>query len=173
MKVVVVPYDPEWREMFLAESRVLENLLRPNAVNIHHIWSTSISTICAKPIIDMLIEARSLSKVDARNPEMATEGYEAKGEYGIAGRRYFRKDNPAGVRTHQVHVFKSGSADVNRHLAFRDYMLAHHQEALRYSELKVALAKAHPDDIHAYMDGKDSLIKEVERRALSWVTSRV
>ena len=92
---------------------------------------------------------------------MATQGYEAKGEYGIAGRRYFRKDNRAGIRTHQVHVFVSGSPDVIRHLAFRDYLRAHCQKALQYSKLKVALAKAHPNDIHAYMDGKDALIKEI------------
>ena len=52
MKVVVVPHDPKWREMFVAEARVLENLLSPNAADIHHIGSTSIATICAKPIID-------------------------------------------------------------------------------------------------------------------------
>ena len=75
------------------------------------------------------------------------------------------------MRTHQVHVFEFGSPDVTRHLAFRDYMRAHDQEALRYSALKIALARAHPNDIDAYMDGKDALIKDVERKALAWYVS--
>jgi GrpB-like predicted nucleotidyltransferase (UPF0157 family) len=51
-------------------------------------------------------------------------------------------------------------------------MRAHRPEALRYSELKIALAKAHPDNIDDYMDGKNALIQEVERKSLIWRGSR-
>ena len=103
---------------------------------------------------------------------MESRGYEGKGEYGIPGRRYFRKDNREGVRTHHVHAFEAGSAEAERHLAFRDYMLAHPSEAQRYSELKRRLAEEHPQSMDGYIDGKDGFIKEIDRRAARWRASQ-
>jgi GrpB-like predicted nucleotidyltransferase (UPF0157 family) len=103
---------------------------------------------------------------------MRAIGYEAMGEFGIPGRRYFRRDSAAGVRTHQIHAFAAGSTHIRRHLAFRDYLRAHPAIAEAYSHLKQKLAVAHPDDIYAYMDGKDPFIKEVEQKALAWDSSQ-
>ncbi|MBA2502358.1 MAG: GrpB family protein, partial [Pyrinomonadaceae bacterium] len=68
--------------------------------------------------------------------------------------------------------FEAGSAEVERHLAFRDYMIAHRGDAQRYSELKRKLAEEHPQSIDGYMDGKDGFIKEIARRAAQWRTSQ-
>jgi GrpB-like predicted nucleotidyltransferase (UPF0157 family) len=95
-------------------------------------------------------------------------GYEAMGEFGIAGRRYFRLDDSDGTRTHQIHAFEAGVPNVVRHLAFRDYMRAHPSIAEEYGALKERLANAHPRDMAAYNDGKDAFVKEHERRALLW-----
>lgn len=94
------------------------------------------------------------------------------GEYGIPGRRYFRKHNQEGIRTHNIHTFEAGSAEVERHLAFRDYMIAHPGDARRYSELKMRLADEHPQSMDGYMDGKDGFIKEIDRMAAQWRTSQ-
>ena len=91
------------------------------------------------------------------------------GEFGIAGRRYFRRDNADGDRTHQVHTFQSGSPHIQRHLAFRDFMRAHPKLANQYADLKRSLAEAHPHDMVAYMGGKDAFIKKMEAKALTWV----
>ena len=99
---------------------------------------------------------------------MGDLGYEAMGEYGIPGRRYFRKHNAMGVRSHHVHVFEVGSAQIDRHLAFRDYMRTHPHDARAYSDLKRQLAKAHPTDIEAYMDGKDAFIQAMDVKAAEW-----
>jgi GrpB-like predicted nucleotidyltransferase (UPF0157 family) len=90
------------------------------------------------------------------------------GEFGIPGRRYFRRDDHTGLRTHNVHAFRHDSPHVARHLAFRDFMRAHPELARRYSDLKRALAEQHPHDIEAYMDGKDGFVKDIEARALAW-----
>ena len=55
-------------------------------------------------------------------------------------------------------------------MAFRDYLRAHDDVAAAYATLKRRLALAHPDDMTAYMDGKDVFIKEVESRALAWLS---
>lgn len=170
-KVEVVPHDPRWRESFEAEAGQIAAALGESVVAVHHIGSTSIPDIYAKPIIDLLVEVRDIGEVDGRGAAMEALGYEVMGEFGMPGRRYFRKDGPGGTRTHHVHVFGAGSDEVERHLAFRDYMVAHPADARRYGELKRQLAEAHPDDADAYMDGKDGFIQEMDRRAAQWRAS--
>ena len=135
MRIVeVVPYAPEWQETFEVESQSIADALGDDVVDIHHIGSTAIPKIYAKPIIDLLVVVKDIVEVDAQNSAMQVIGYKAKGEYGIPERRYFCKSSPAGARTHHAHVYEAGSSQVVRHLAFRDYMIAHPEEAQRYSE---------------------------------------
>jgi GrpB-like predicted nucleotidyltransferase (UPF0157 family) len=171
-RVEVVPHDPRWREAFEAEAKQVAAALGENVVAIHHIGSTAIPDIYAKPVVDFLVEVRDITEVDGRSPSMESLGYEVMGEYGIHGRRYFRKDNREGIRTHHIHAFEAGSAEVERHLSFRDYMLAHPADAQRYSELKRRLAEEHPQNFDGYMDGKDGFIKEIDRRAAQWRASQ-
>src|SRR5687768_18467805 len=147
MRVEVVPHGPLWREAFEAEARLVASALGDNVAAVHHVGSTAIPGIYAKPVIDLLVEVSDIEGVDARSPAMESLGYEVMGEYGIPGRRYFRRDGPGGTRTHQIHAFKAGSPEVIRHLAFRDYMIAHPTDAQRYSELKRKLAEDHPDSM--------------------------
>lgn len=168
MRVEVVPHDPRWRDAFEAEAKHVAAALGENVVAVHHIGSTAIPNIFAKPVLDMLVEVRDIAEVDGRRSAMESLGYEVMGEFGIPGRRYFRKDSREGVRTHHVHTFEAGSAEVERHLAFRDYMTAHPVEAQAYSDLKRRLAEEHPQSIDGYMDGKDGFVKEMDRRAARW-----
>ncbi|MGL5878509.1 MAG: GrpB family protein [Xenococcaceae cyanobacterium] len=170
-KVEVLPHDPNWQHKFESESKLVIQALGENVVMVHHIGSTAIPKIYAKPIVDMLVEVNDITQVDKYNSAMEALGYEVMGEFGISGRRYFRKDNKMGVRTHHVHIFEVNSKEVERHLAFRDYMVAHPEDAQKYSELKRRLAKQYPNDINGYMDGKDGFIKEMESLALEWRNS--
>lgn len=172
MQVEVVPHDPLWRDAFEAEAKQVADALGENVVAVRHIGSTAIPGIYAKPIIDLLVEVGDIAEVDGRSAAMESLGYEVMGEYGIPGRRYFRKDNQAGIRTHHIHAFESGSAEAERHLAFRDYMLAHPADAREYSELKRRLAREHPQNMDGYIDGKDGFIKEMDERAARWRASQ-
>lgn len=168
MKVEVVPHDPTWRSKFEAEAKLILSALGDNIVDIHHIGSTSIPTIYAKPIIDILVQVKDIAKVDEQSSAMTALAYQNMGEFGLPGRRFFRKHNEEGIRTHHVHFFKINVAEVQRHLAFRDYMIAHPEDAIKYSDLKRKLAKQYPNDIEAYVNGKDGFIKEMERKAIEW-----
>ena len=170
-RVEVVPHDPRWRDAFEAEAKRVAAALGENVVAVHHIGSTAIPNIYAKPVLDLLVEVRDIDEVDGRGSAMGSLGYEVMGEYGIPGRRYFRKETPEGVRTHHVHAFEAGSPEAARHLAFRDYMIAHPAEAQRYGELKRRLAEQHRQSPEGYMDGKDGFIKEMDRRAARWRNS--
>ena len=167
-QVTVIPYDPQWPASFERSAREVKAALGDNLLVIHHIGSTSIPGIHAKPIIDMLAVASDLRGIDDYADRMGRIGYEGMGEFGISGRRYFRRDNSAGVRTEQVHVFAMESPHVSRHLAFRDFLRSHPKLAQEYSQLKQRLAAAYPLNIEAYMDGKDPFIRQAEAKALEW-----
>lgn len=119
-------------------------------------------------MIDMLAVVTSVERLDERTPEFESLGYEVMGEFGMPGRRYFRKNSPVGERTHQIHAFQAGSADVDRHLAFRDYLRADHKFARQYATLKSRLAEQYPSDMAAYTEGKNGFIRNVEARAATW-----
>jgi GrpB-like predicted nucleotidyltransferase (UPF0157 family) len=170
MKVEVLSHDPRWRHDFEKEKSLITVALGQNLVEMYHIGSTSIPGIFAKPTIDILLEVNSFEYLETEPSPLARIGYEAMGEFGIPGRQYFRKTNAQGVRTHHVHAFESGHPGIARHLAFRDYLVAHPAEAQTYSTLKQVLANEYPNDIQSYMDGKDAFIKEIEARALTWKT---
>lgn len=170
MDVRVVPYDPTWVLAFADEAGDIRSALQHEEMEVHHMGSTAIPGMFAKPIIDILLIVPGLELLDAKVASMTALGYEAMGEFGSAGRRYFRKDAPNGLRTHQVHAFEAGSAGARRHLAFRDYMRSHPEAAQEYSILKQRLAIECALSIQDYMDGKDSFVKHHESLALEWLS---
>ena len=125
--------------------------------------------LCAKPIIDILMGVQALDPLDQLAPQMEALGYEVMGAFGMPGRRYFRKDNAQGRRTHQVHAFELTSPHLARHLAFRDYLRAHSEVATAYGALKRSLQGQTSE---AYMDGKDPFIQRVEQDALTWALTQ-
>jgi GrpB-like predicted nucleotidyltransferase (UPF0157 family) len=171
-QVVVVPFDSAWSAAFAQAARDVQAALGGALVEMFHIGSTAIPKIHAKPVIDLLAVVNDLAAADAGAPAMRALGYEVMGEFGIAGRRYFRRNNKAGMRTHQVHAFARGSPHIERHLAFRDFLRAHPALASEYGELKQQLAAVYANDIDAYCDGKDNFIQQVQAQALAWRQAR-
>lgn len=167
-RVVVSAYDTRWPAEFEAEARRLNATLGEVAVAIDHIGSTAVPDLVAKPIIDILLAVTGLQQLDDATPGMCELGYAAMGEFGIVGRRFFRKLDDDGQPSHHVHAFAVGTLGYERHLAFRDYLRAHPGVANRYGELKRHLAAQHPGDPSAYTDGKSALVKAIEADALNW-----
>jgi GrpB-like predicted nucleotidyltransferase (UPF0157 family) len=168
--VEVVPHDPSWKEAYYEEALNVLDVLGPELLEIHHVGSTSIPGIYAKPIIDILAGASKIEAIDLYNDAMARIGYQARGEFGLPGRRFFVKGVPK--RTHNLHIFTAGTPEMIRHLHFRDYMIAHPEDAHKYSELKKKLAIEYEGDIEGYCDGKDAFVKDMERKAIAWAKDR-
>jgi len=167
MNVVVTEHSENWNQKFFEESQKIKDIFSNELIEIHHIGSTSVPGLKAKPIIDTMPVVKDIKKIDLFNEQMTSLGYECMGEFGMKGRRYFRKGGEN--RTHQVHVFQGDNEeDITRHLAVRDYLRTHPDEVNRYGDLKESLAKQFPRDIEAYMDGKDAFVKDLERKALHW-----
>ncbi len=166
--IVLAPHSAAWAEAFEREASAVLDALSDVSIEVHHIGSTAIPGIVAKPVIDMLGIVPAVEALDVRARRLAVLGYEALGEFGIPGRRYFRKNAPDRVRTHQLHAFAVGSPEIQRHLDFRDYLRAFPKEAAAYSALKQGLAARCGSDMKAYGDGKTDFVRAVERRAAAW-----
>ncbi|HAQ08666.1 MAG TPA: hypothetical protein DCR24_14570 [Bacillus bacterium] len=166
-RVEVVPYSSEWLELFSNEKVILEAIFKAADANIHHIGSTSVPGLSAKPIIDILLAAEKLEDVEEATPQLEAEGYEAKGENGIIGRRYFQKSDN-GIRKVHLHAFEKGSHDLYRHLVFRDFLREHPEEAKRYAEVKEKAAREYEFDIESYIAEKSPIVKVLEEKAMRW-----
>lgn len=165
-KVEVVPYDPAWPAVFKGESKLIKSALGRNCMAIFHIGSTAVPGMMAKPVIDILVAVKDLAQVDACAEKMADLGYEALGEYGIEGRRFFRKGGQQP--THHVHIFENtNQAEIQRHLAVVEYLSTHEKRREEYAELKTYLATAYPKDIDGYMEGKSYFLSQLEKEALN------
>lgn len=166
-KVEVVDYDPAWPEQYAAETAVLRQVFGDEIAAIHHVGSTAVPNLRAKPIIDILIEVHDITCVAAYNDAMRALGYAPRGEYGLPGRRYFPKEID-GKRLVHVHIWQRGDPEVARHLIFRDYLRSHPDEARAYANFKAGLAAQFPESMNDYVAGKDQFVKDLEQRALAW-----
>ena len=124
----------------------------PDAImTVHHIGSTAVLGLAAKPVIDLLGETGSLAMTDAARPALEALCYRWRGENGVVGRRYFTMDDPeTGQRAVHLHVHAVNDPMIAWHLAFRDRLRADRVVAAAYEGEKRRCAALHPDDSAAY-----------------------
>jgi len=162
----VVESSDRWPEMYEYEAKRLRRVLGDQIVRIHHIGSTSVPGLAAKPIIDILLEVRSVEALDGYADDMRRLGYEPRGEFGIPGRRYYPKGGDR--RTHHVHAFTADDPHVFRHLAFRDYLRIHPESAAAYADVKRQAAAAHATDPDGYVAYKHAFVERIVEEAVHW-----
>lgn len=162
--ITVVPYNPLWPTLFAEEANHIKEALGENYIEIHHIGSTSVPGLAAKPVIDILVGVRDLRGIDCKaTDKIVALGYEDKAEYGIPLRRFFYKQNP--IRTHNVHMYEQGYPEIERHLKFRDWLRTHEADQRAYAALKQQLALQYPRDIIRYGMGKEAFVHHIEALA--------
>jgi GrpB-like predicted nucleotidyltransferase (UPF0157 family) len=169
LTVELVPHSKQWAKMAASETLRLKAALGNVLVAVHHIGSTAVPAIKAKPIVDLLPVVRDLAGLDAKEGAIRALGYRWFGELGLPGRRYCYAVDPAtGKRTFQLHCYAQDDPQIARHLAFRDYLIAHATLAEEYEAEKVRAASVRSDDVNAYNAEKNDWIKRVEKDALAW-----
>ena len=166
--IVLAEHDQAWAVDFDHEADAIRSALGDLEIAVHHIGSTSVAGLAAKPVIDILVVVSDLAALDAHGNRLTLLGYEARGEFGVSGRRFYQKTMPNGVRTHQIHAYAASDAAIQAHLDFRDYLRAHPATADAYARLKAQLAELCGSDIEAYAVGKTAFVRDVERRAALW-----
>lgn len=164
-KVQVTQYNKNWPLMYEEEAEKLRKIFGSEIIEIYHIGSTSVNGLIAKPIIDIMPVVKDVKQVDDFNTAMIDIGYEPKGENGLSSRRFFQKGGDE--RTHHVHIYEMGDAEIERHLAFRNYLRTHPYTVKKYGSLKKELSQRFPNDIEAYINGKEKLVSEIEKKAIN------
>ena len=168
--LIIVDYDSQWPQRFEAERLRLQNALGDYALSIEHMGSTSVPGLAAKPVIDITVGVASLALADRYCLEpIQALGYEYVPQFEdvMPRRRYFRRSDATGMRTHQIHLWEITDSEYERHIVFRDYLRAHPHEAQAYAEVKRRLAKLY-DSVNDYADAKSEFIKPCEQRAFAW-----
>ena len=157
-KVTVVPYDPQWPQAFAAIRQQVEAVLGEGILGIHHVGSTSVPGLSAKPIIDLDVEIRDMSVFDVVRDGLAAIGYEHEGDLGIPGREAFRYEGKEHLMKHHLYVCPADSMELKRHLTFRDYLRTHPEAVEAYSQIKEEAVRLFPEDIDGYIAHKGAYI---------------
>ena len=159
--VVVEPYNEAWKEDFAAIRGELEGALGDLALRIEHVGSTSVPGLSAKPVIDIDVVIRDRSQLPDVVSAMASIGYHHEGDLGIPGREAFKYEGKEHLRNHHLYVCAQDSAELKRHVAFRDYLLSHPEAVAEYSRVKEEGAALYPYDIDKYIEHKTPLIRGI------------
>ena len=165
-KIIIVPYDPEWPELFKQLGSALRNALGDVALRIDHIGSTSVPGLAAKPIIDVQISVSSLEPVDPFRIPLESLGFVWRSNNPELTKRYFR-EKPGERRTH-IHVRRIGSFSQQFPLLWRDYMRTHPEELQPYADMKYRLAERYEMHREDYTIAKVPFVWAVVRKADQW-----
>ncbi|MGI9391757.1 MAG: GrpB family protein [Boseongicola sp.] len=165
MSLIASP-DPAWQAEAEAEKSRWVAAVKKLA-KTHHIGSTSIPGLPAKPVIDLLCVFDTAASQIAARPAVEAMGYEWLGEYGLVGRSYARKADPeSGRHLFHAHCYAVNHPDIRRHLAFRDALRENAALRAAYTSIKAACAARHPEGGRAYGECKSRWINKAEARAL-------
>ena len=169
-----MPHDPRWPAEAALEAVRLIEAAAGGLITVHHIGSTAIPGILAKPILDLMPVAKSLAALEGARLGIEALGYGWRGEHGLPGRRYCTRDDAeTGARRVHLHCYEVSDPAVRRHLAFRDHLRADLVLAARYERKKLQCAVRYPEDRLAYSTCKSAWIREVETAALQQATRDV
>lgn len=162
-EVVLSPHSKSWATIYsLESSRILEVVggYLPK-LKLHHIGSTAIKDIVAKPVIDILGGIDDIKFIDQYEQIFKNLGYEYKGEYGIPGRRYMTLYSlDKEVAYVHMHVFEDKSVEFQKHLMFRDILNQDEELRFEYQFLKQMLV-GQKIPRSEYSDAKSDMINKI------------
>lgn len=163
-RVVVVPYNEQWKTYFETIKQYLLTAINAEIIGIEHIGSTSVEGLSAKPIIDIDIVIKDYSVFDTVVEKLATLGYIYEGNLGIKDREAFDYKGDTELPKHHLYICPEFSAELHRHIIFRDYLKNNPEAVLKYSKVKEEGAKLFPDSIDDYIAYKSPCIEEIYRK---------
>ena len=163
-KVIVLPYDTVWKTEFEKIKKEIEAALGPLAIGIEHVGSTAVEGLSAKPCIDIDVVICDASDLEAAITALSRIGYVHEGDLGIKGREAFDYADKPHLMKHHLYVCAEGSAELLRHIAFRDFLRSHPEEAEEYGRIKQEAARLFPNDIERYIAHKSPCIERIYKR---------
>ena len=171
-RVIIVEYDPQWAILFEEEKRRVLEVIGHKVLAVEHIGSTAIPGLGAKPIIDILAGVRGTVDADQCIPMLRNIGYTSFSPDPEDPDHYYCCGKGPHSMGYHLHLVRFKSPEWERHLLFRDYLLAHPEIAQQYYELKKKLASKHRSDRGSYTKAKTPFIESVIDKARKDIQSR-
>ena len=155
--VEIVDYRADWPLVFEREAAAILKACKPWVTEVHHIGSTAVPGLAAKPVLDMMPIVAGAKEGTEAVSGMEELGYLYRGEHGIPGRFYLSRVVDGRTVAH-VHMLPAGHTDAGKLLVFRDYLRSHPDAARDYERLKGRLASKFRNDGQAYTESKADFI---------------
>ena len=157
-EIKIVDYDPDWPKKFEAHARIIAQALGNSALGIEHVGSTSVPSLAAKPIIDILVVVPDSSNESVYLPRLEEVGYALRvREPAWNEHRMFRTPE----KDVHVHIYSAGCPEIQRVVSFRDRLRRSTDDRRRYELTKRELAAEEWSDMNAYADAKTEVIKSI------------
>ncbi len=167
MKIVkVTPYNSDWPLIFNLEASKIKDMLKANCIEMHHIGSTSVPGLIAKPIIDIIAVVQNLDKSTIELFESL--GYKYRKEHEMPFRLYFTKRSSIGIN---LHVYEEQNPEIELNILFRDFLRHCQTSCSEYANLKKNLLSdksAHEKNnsgLTGYNLSKNDFIKKIIKQA--------
>ena len=161
-KVILEGYNPLWPVIFMGEADKVNAALGDAALQIHHVGSTSVLGLCAKPIIDILLVVADSSDESSYVPALESVGYTLH----IREPDWYQHRLLKGCRPDvNLHVFSEGATEIKRMLQFRDWLRSNNDDKLLYENIKRELAERTWGHVQQYADAKTDIINEIMARS--------
>jgi GrpB-like predicted nucleotidyltransferase (UPF0157 family) len=167
-EVFLVDYTPEWDVEYENESADIKELAGHYIKEIHHIGSTSVPDLKAKPIIDIAVVLFSYNDGFRCIDPLKSIGYKHRIIPELPERHYFSKGN---LRTHQIHMYGPDSRYFHAQIIFRDKLRSSPEILREYQKLKQDLVRKNGNNKLAYADAKTTFIKSILRES-KWMKAQ-
>lgn len=160
--VIISEYKDYWKDYYTAEEKILNSILSDTIERIHHIGSTAVPGLLAKPTIDILVEIKDNTDISSLIKRMEEKGYIYSPQLQKPPPHimFLKGYTPQGFddEVYHIHIRYSGDWD---EVHFRDYLLSHPDIATEYGLLKLKLKALYEHDRDAYTEAKTGFIKHI------------
>ncbi len=164
----LIPHDPSWPDRFAVEADRVRAAIAAHIVGLEHVGSTAVPGLAGKPVLDIAVAVASQAAADACVLPLEALGYTHRGPHGPdPRRRYFVRDDDAGARAVQLHLYILPASAWDEQLLFRDVLCADPSLAAAYAAEKYRVAENVAWDKAAYSIAKGAFVEQVLASARS------
>jgi GrpB-like predicted nucleotidyltransferase (UPF0157 family) len=159
--IVIADYDPRWPAGFRRAAERIQTALGDRALQIEHIGSTSVPSLVAKPIIDILLVVADSADESTYLSDLEAAGYSLRFREINWYQHRLLSEPDSNIN---LHVLSAGCPEIDRVLMFRDRLRNDSADRDLYARTKLTLAQQEWKHIKEYADAKTSVIEEILAR---------
>lgn len=157
--VTIAEPDPGWQQAYNRQRDLIVQIFGPQLLQIHHVGSTALRSVAARPIIDILVEVISLDSLEALESTWKKHKFEASAAtWGIHHAMLIRK---APYEPTHIHILERGDPQIQQWLELQNYFKQHPQVCALYSRLKKTASIESKGNILTYELQKQRFLQQV------------